>query len=120
MVTKAKPGKDRKAELLIVGAKLVAKVGAENLTRRAVAKAAKVSEPLVTHYFGSTVDLRKACANYCKRIGWSQPDKKQVAAVGQKLRAHKVERTPRKRSIAEVKAIKRKLTSIAPPPGAES
>ena len=103
-------GADRKASLLDAGAKLAAKHGASNVTRRMVAEAVKCSEALVSVYMGDTPTAQKAYARHAKKIGLSLPDKAKTEAIGKKLRAHgpRDKRDTRKRSVKEVKAIKRK------------
>lgn len=103
-------GAERKAALLVVGAKLAAKHGAVNVTRRMVAEGAKCSEALVSAYFGTITDAQRAFARKAKSLGLKQPDKAKVDAIGVKLRAHgpRDKRDTRKRSAKEVEAIKRK------------
>lgn len=79
-------GEERKALLLAAGVKLAVKHGAENVTRRDIAKAAKVSEPLVTRYLGSKSEIPKAIAKAAKKAGETLPDKAQSKALGEKLR----------------------------------
>jgi hypothetical protein len=107
---KVMTGTERKALLLEVGAKLVAKYGAVNVTRRMVAKAGKVSDALVSAYFGGTKEAQKIYARHAKKLGLEQPDKDKQAALGAKLRAHapKDARDSRPRSVKEVKAIAKK------------
>jgi leucyl aminopeptidase (aminopeptidase T) len=107
---KVMAGSERKALLLDVGAKLAAKYGAVNITRRMVAKAGKVSDALVSAYFGGTEEARKAYARHAKKLGLEQPSKEKQEALGAKLRAHgpRDARDTRPRSVKEAKAIKRK------------
>jgi hypothetical protein len=107
---KVMSGSERKALLLDVAAKLTAKYGAVNVTRRMVAKAGKVSEPLVSSYFGGMEESRKAYARHAKKLGLEQPSKEKQAALGAKLRAHgpRDARDSRQRSVKEVKAIAKK------------
>lgn len=107
---KVMTGTERKALLLEVGAKLVAKYGAVNVTRRMVAKAGKVSDALVSAYFGGTKEAQKIYARHAKKLGLEQPDKDKQAALGAKLRAHapKDARDSRPRSVKEAKAISKK------------
>lgn len=106
-------GDERKAQLLECGAKLAAKHGAANVTRRMVAKACKVSEALVAHYMGAAATAQKAYAKHAKKLGLALPDKAKEAELGAKLRAHgpRDKRDTRKRSVKEVEAIKRKATT---------
>jgi hypothetical protein len=110
MASKVMDADERKAAILDAGAKLAAKVGAKNVTRRAVAKAAKVSEALVAHYIGGKDDAQKAYAKHAKKLGLTLPEKAKEEAIGKKMRAHGPRKPapPRKRSAREVEAIKRK------------
>lgn len=110
---KVATGADRKAELLVVGAKLASKHGAINVTRRMVAAQAKVSEALVAHYLGGTEEAQKAYARKAKALGLKLPDKDKAEAIGIKLRAHgpRPVKSTRKRSAREVEAIRRKVAS---------
>lgn len=103
-------GAERKAQLLDAGAKLASKHGAQNVTRRMVATAAKCAEALVTVYMGDTASAQKAYAKQAKKLGLTLPTKEQAEALGVKLRAHGPRKTKvvRKRSVKEVKAIKEK------------
>lgn len=109
-------GDERKAQLLEAGAKLAAKHGSTNVTRRMVAKAVKCAESLVTVYMGSTGDAQKAYAKHAKKLGLTEPDKAKQLAIGTKLRAHKPRdaRDTRKRSAKEVRAIKDKQSPAKP------
>lgn len=103
-------GAERKAQITEAGAKLAAKYGAVNVTRRMVAAAAKVSEALVSAHMGATEEAQKAYRRALKKLGLSEPDKASIEAHGIKLRQHKPRdaRDTRKRSPKEVEAIKRK------------
>ncbi len=79
-------GEERKVLLLAAGVKLAVKFGAENVTRRDIAKAAKVSEPLVTRYLGSKSEIPKAIIKAAKKAGETLPDKSQSKVLGEKLR----------------------------------
>lgn len=94
----AKSAIDRKAQLLDVGAKLAGKYGAANITRRMVAEHGKVSEALITNYFGSRADAQKTFAKHAKKLGIEQPTKEKIASIGTKLRSHagKVKPAPTK------------------------
>lgn len=115
MASKVMDGAERKKQLLEVGAKLAAKHGVKNVTRRMVAKAANVSEPLVANYLGSSADARKAYARKAKAMGLTLPTKDKEEAIGKKLRAHgpRDARDARPRSAKEVKAIKDKKATAA-------
>lgn len=103
----------RKTQLLDIGAKLAAKHGVANVTRRMVAKAAKCSEPLVTNYVGNTSDAQKLYKRHATKLGLTLPTKEQEAAKGAKLRAHgpRDKRDVRPRSAKEVKAIQKKAVT---------
>lgn len=113
MNKKVLTGAERKAQLLEAGAKLAAKYGAVNVTRRMVAQACKCAEGLVTLYMGTSGDAQKAYARKAKALGLTLPDKARAEAIGQKLRAHgpRDKRDSRKRSPREVEAIKRKASA---------
>lgn len=113
MTKKVLTGAERKAQLLEAGAKLAAKYGAVNVTRRMVAQACKCAEGLVTLYMGTSGDAQKAYARKAKALGLTVPDKARAEAIGQKLRAHgpRDKRDSRKRSPREVEAIKRKASA---------
>lgn len=81
-------GSDRKSQLLDAGAKAAAKHGAANVTRKMVADAAKVSEALVSAYFGSMNEAKAAFKKHAKKLGLTLPDKDKEAELGSKLRAH--------------------------------
>lgn len=103
-------GVDRKAQISEAGAKLAAKYGAVNVTRRMVAAAAKVSEALVSAHMGPNVDAQKAYRRTLKKLGGSEPDKATIEAQGFALRKHKPRdaRDARPRTETEKTAIKRK------------
>ena len=107
----AMTGAERKASLLETGAKLAAKHGATNVTRRMVAKEAGVSEALVSRYFADGNIAQKAYARKAKAMGLKQPTKEAAATIGAKLRAHgpRAVKSTRKRSAKEVQAIKRNV-----------
>lgn len=119
MGTKRKqlPGTERKTQLLDAGAKLAAKLGAANVTRRLVAKEAKVAEALVSHYLGSSAEAQKAYTRHAKKLGLTLPDKKTVDAIGAKMRKHRPgdKRDTRKRTAREVKTIKQKVATMSLP-----
>jgi len=101
---------DRKTTILETGAKLAAKHGAVNVTRRMVAKAAKLPESVVSYYMGGADDAQRAYTKQAKKLGLTLPTKQEAEAIGVKLRAHKPRdaRDTRRRSVKEVEAIKRK------------
>lgn len=107
-------GEDRKASILEAGARLAAKHGAINVTRRMVANAAKVSEALVSAHMGDTATAQAAYKRQMKKLGLEEPSKDKIEAIGVKLRAHgpRDKRDTRKRSAKEVEAIKRKGVTV--------
>lgn len=109
-------GAQRKSMLLEAGAKLASKYGTQNVTRRMVAKAAKVSEGLVSLYLGDTATAQKAYARKARALKLTLPSKAEAEAIGVKLRKHKPadKRDTRKRTAKEVNAIKRKRNAAAP------
>lgn len=108
-------GSERKKQLLAAGAKLAAKYGASNVTRRMVAAECGCAEGLVSVYLGGTEEAQKAYARAAKRAGLPLPNKEEAAVLGAQLRAHgpRDKRDTRKRSAKEVDAIKRKTTGTA-------
>lgn len=120
MSKKPLTGAERKAQLLDAGAKLAAKHGAVNVTRRMVAVACGCAEALVSVYMGDSATAQKAYARKAKALGLSLPDKKTTEELGIKLRAHgpRDKHDTRKRSAKEVEAIKRKQLTKGPSLGA--
>lgn len=80
------PRPSRQSTLLNHGVKLATKFGVPNITRRMVAKAAKVSDPLVSHYFGSLQQLHDAIEKEMKAQGKKQPSLDQIVSMGEKMR----------------------------------
>ena len=108
-------GDDRLATILEAGAKLVGKLGAKNVTRKDVAKEAKVSPALVAYYMGSSAEAQKAYAKHARKLGIAQPPKEEIERIGAKMRAHgpRKSKVVRKRSDKEKAAIKRKVSRSA-------
>lgn len=106
----------RKIELLDIGARLAAKHGLKNVTRRMVATEANVSDALVSSYLGNVEEQRAAYKKRAKALKLTLPDAKAEALMGRKLRAHgpRDARDTRKRSAREVEAIKRKAPVARP------
>ena len=119
MGTKRKqlPGTERKTQLLDAGAKLAVKLGAANVTRRLVAKEAKVAEALVSHYLGTSAEAQKAYTKRARKLGFTLPTKAVSDDIGLKMRKHKPgdKRDTRKRSVREVKTIKQKVATMPLP-----
>lgn len=86
MATKKRVVPNKSAELLDIGARLAAKYGAENVTRRMVAEEGKVSEPLVSHFFGGTEEAKKKYARRAKALGMKLPTKAEAMELGRELR----------------------------------
>lgn len=102
---------DRSNELLDIGARLVSKYGAANVTRRMVAKQAGVTDALVSSYFGSAEEARKKYTRRARAMGLSIPDKDETERLGVEMR-----KKPRKkplRTLTEVQNIHgRKLRTL--------
>lgn len=108
--TAAKPV-DRKTQMLDAGAKLAAKYGHKNVTRRMVAAAVKTSEGLVSKYMGDATKAQNAYKRHAAKLGLALPTAAEAEAKGAKLRAHGPRKQPvvrRKRSDKEIAAIQRK------------
>jgi len=101
--------KERKAAILEVAIKLVGKYGSKNITRRMVATAAKVSEPLVTNYFGNTKDAQAVYARAAKKAGVVEPSAEKQKAIGAKLRSHDKEKPP----VAKKQIVNPKVKVVA-------
>jgi AcrR family transcriptional regulator len=52
--------RERLAQILAAAVKMAAREGYQRITRETIAKAAGVSEALVTHYLGTMPELRRA------------------------------------------------------------
>jgi hypothetical protein len=92
---------ESKKALLEAGAKLASKHGAKNVTRRMVAKAAHVSESLVSHYMGATAVAQKKYAAHAKKIGLALPAKDAEAKLGKSLRKKTAKKAPAKKVAAK-------------------
>lgn len=77
---------ERKQQLLDIGVKLAARYGVENVTRAAIAKAAKITAPAVGKYLGNRDEMLKAIKKALRAAGKSEPDKKVIVKAGQELR----------------------------------
>jgi AcrR family transcriptional regulator len=100
--------KETKEKLLDAGAVIAGKVGVANVTRRAIATKAKVSEALVSHHLGARDALHKALKRHMKKNGYVEPDATVIEREGKKLRAKKNPAPARKYTAKEVKAMQRK------------
>lgn len=96
---------ERKAQFLKTGVALAKKDGVDSVTAAAVAAKHEVTAPLVFHIFGSRDKLRAAIKREAKKQGvtLAEPKPKKVAKA-----------PTRKRSVAEVKAIKDKAAGKRP------
>ena len=93
---------ERKAQFLKTGVALAKKGGVDSVTAAAVAAKHEVTAPLVFHIFGSRDKLRAAIKREAKKQGVTLAEPKAV------------KKAPRKRSVAEVKAIKDKAAGKRP------
>lgn len=91
---------ERKAQFLKTGVALAKKDGVDSVTAAAVAAKHEVTAPLVFHIFGSRDKLRAAIKREAKKQGVVLPAE--------------AKKTDRKRSVAEVKAIKDKAAAKRP------
>lgn len=113
MATKVLSSEEREESILNAGAQLAAKYGAVNVTRRMVASKLKISDGLVSHYMGGTAEAQAAYKKRMKKLKLVEPAKDKIEALGVKLRAKgpREVKSTRKRSIREVKAIKRNVAA---------
>lgn len=91
---------ERKVQFLKTGVKLAKKNGVAKVSAAAVAAEHKVTAPLVFHIFGSREGLQRAIKSEAKKQGVVLPEPKKAAPAPK-----------RKRSVAEVKAIKNKAAA---------
>jgi DnaK suppressor protein len=105
---------DRKKQFLDIGAKLAAKYGAKNVTRRMVAKEAGVtSDALVSHHLGGTEVAQKKYAAHAKKLGLTLPSKAEVEAAGVALRKKPRTKVTPKKSVARAPAKKAGARAVA-------
>lgn len=102
---------ERKAQFLKTGVALAKKDGVGSVTAAAVAAKHEVTAPLVFHIFGSRDKLRAAIKREAKKQGVTLAEPK---AVKKAPKVAKPAAAPRKRSVAEVKAIKDKAAGKRP------
>lgn len=104
----------RQKEFLETGAALATKVGIVNVTRRAIAEAHDVTDPLVGKHVGGKAELQAGIKRTMKRLGLKEPDAKTVAEKGIALRARK-DTKPLKKVVAKksVPAAKKKAASTS-------
>ena len=123
---------ERRAAAIKTGVQLARKVGAGAVTVAAVAAKHQVTPPVIFHIFGSQLAFAKAIAKEAKKQGVELPYAKLIVrtprpkkvaallkpkvAVGKKTNESRAKllkasakAAPRKRSVAEVKAIKDKI-----------
>ena len=103
---------DRKNEFAEIGARLAEKVGTINVTRKAIADEANVSGPLVARYLGNKDDMHAAINNALRRLKLKQPDKKEVARIGQEMRrkprpVEKPEKVAKPKKVAKVAKVEK-------------
>ena len=91
---------ERKVQFLKTGVKLAKKNGVAKVSAAAVAAEHKVTAPLVFHIFGSREGLQRAIKAEAKKQGVALAEPKKAAPAPK-----------RKRSVAEVKAIKNKVAT---------
>lgn len=105
---------ERRAQFLKTGIALAKKGGLNSVTAVAVAAKHEVTAPLVFHIFGSRDKLRAAIKREAKKQGVTLPESKAAKKAPARAGSHAVAKAPRKRSIAEVKAIKDKAAGKRP------
>lgn len=117
-MSKRKSNEDRSKEFAEIGARLAAKHGAENVTRRMVAEKAKVPESLVSHHVGGTAEAQKLYKATAKKLGLAMPDKATVAKEAEKLRkarnAKKAAKTAATKAQAGAAKKPAKAAKVAP------
>lgn len=94
---------EREAQFVKTGIELARKVGVSKVTAAAVANKHKITAPLIFHIFGNRDKFHAAVRAGAKKAGITLVDEVAVK--------------PRKRSVAEVKAIKNKVTKNGKPVG---
>lgn len=98
---------ERKVQFLKTGIEIAKTKGIMEVSGASVAKKNKVTAPLVFHVFGSRDKLRKAVIDKLP-----QRDKAKAEAALAEVKARNQKPAPkRKRSVAEVKAIKNKVAA---------
>lgn len=110
---------DRKNEFAEIGARLAEKIGTINVTRKAIADEASVSGPLVARYLGNKDDMHAAINNALRRLKLKQPDKKEVARIGQEMRrkprpVEKVEKVAKPKKVEKPEKVA-KTEKVAKP-----
>lgn len=105
----------RVAEFCETGARMAAKIGVANVTRRAIAEAHNVTDPLVgKHIPGGKAALHKGIRKSMKELGLTEPDKDTIATKGKELRARKGA-APAKKVVAK-KSPAKKSAPVSPAP----
>lgn len=108
----------RATEFCDTGAKLAAKIGVVNVTRRAIAEAHNVTDPLVgKHIPGGKAALQKGIRKSMKALGLVEPTKDVIAAKGKELRARPkaVKKSPSKAVKKSVAKKSAKVTTATKP-----
>lgn len=95
---------ERKAQFLKAGLAIAKKDGIAKVSVAAVAQKCSVTAPLVFHCFGARSNLQLAIKKEAKKQGIKLPDSKGTPPA-------KKPAVARKRSVAEVKAIKNKVAA---------
>lgn len=107
----------RKKEFLETGARLAEKVGSDNVTRRAIAEAHKVSDPLVGKHVGGKDDLRAGIKRTMKRLGIKEPAN--AAELGKALRVRK-KPTSAKKVVKKATRVKKSTSATSASRGAKA
>ncbi|QYW02518.1 hypothetical protein CPT_Silvanus_044 [Stenotrophomonas phage Silvanus] len=116
----------RAEEFCNTGAKLASKIGIVNVTRRAIAEAHSVSDPLVGKHVGGKAELQAGIKKAMKKLGLTEPAGATIERKGAELRARKPvaakKAAPAKKSTGRgsvpVSAAKSKKTAAAKKPAA--
>lgn len=99
----------RAEEFFNTGAKLAAKIGIVNVTRRAIAEAHSVSDPLVGKHVGGKAELQAGIKKTMKKLGLSEPAGATIERKGAELRARKATGTaaakPRAKKLIAAKKV---------------
>lgn len=108
---------ERRELILDTGAKLGAKHGLANVTRRMVAAQLGVTDPLVSHYVGDNAAATKAYRKRMKELGLVEPAADKIEEIGIKLRKRSFSRATPNKPAAKPKA-KPKVKQATPQPAA--
>lgn len=111
MATKKKAVPTRAEEFFKTGATLAAKIGIANVTRRAIAEAHDVSDPLVGKHVGGKAELQAGIKKTLKRLGLKEPTADVIAKKGEELRSRGTKKPVAKK--AAKKVIKKAAKKVA-------